>query len=276
MASKKGLMLVFGTAIISGFSIFVNSYAIQGTNAPAFVFLKNLLVALMLFAYGWSESPGSNGSTGNPSSNSASAVPVGSVEEPGAPESPTPTEDGAQQAKPQAQGIAEDVKALFAKRSKITSMRYLYYGPPNDALGYEVSVVGKKAKVLSPKQIKADSGRYYDTIYLDLEAKSATGYCESASCPEKGPFSSDFQTYSFKTPTDFIGMVTSAESKGTELFESRKAVVVAFRDSSGKEGVMSLDSTYGVPLKIVYDGKKYEYRSAFFNSLSQADVMPKG
>ncbi len=50
MASKKGLMLVFGTAIISGFSIFVNSYAIQGTNAPAFVFLKNLLVALMLFA----------------------------------------------------------------------------------------------------------------------------------------------------------------------------------------------------------------------------------
>ncbi|MBS3105224.1 DMT family transporter [Candidatus Woesearchaeota archaeon] len=50
MENKKGLMLVFGTAIISGFSIFVNSYAIQGTNAPAFVFLKNLLVALMLFA----------------------------------------------------------------------------------------------------------------------------------------------------------------------------------------------------------------------------------
>ncbi len=43
-----GLLLVLLTAIISGVSTFVNSFAVGGTNADAFVTVRNLTVALMI------------------------------------------------------------------------------------------------------------------------------------------------------------------------------------------------------------------------------------
>ncbi len=45
---KKGLILVFSTAIISGFSIFINKYGVSVINPSVFTFLKNTVVALML------------------------------------------------------------------------------------------------------------------------------------------------------------------------------------------------------------------------------------
>lgn len=45
---KKGLILVFITAIISGFSIFINKYGVSVVNPYIFTFLKNALVALMI------------------------------------------------------------------------------------------------------------------------------------------------------------------------------------------------------------------------------------
>ncbi|OGZ33938.1 MAG: hypothetical protein A2Y98_00490 [Candidatus Portnoybacteria bacterium RBG_19FT_COMBO_36_7] len=44
--NKKGLLLVFITAIISGFSIFINKYGVGGVNPYLFAFLKNVMVAL--------------------------------------------------------------------------------------------------------------------------------------------------------------------------------------------------------------------------------------
>jgi drug/metabolite transporter (DMT)-like permease len=42
------LVLVVFTALISGVSVFVNSFAVQGTNSDAFITVRNLLVAGML------------------------------------------------------------------------------------------------------------------------------------------------------------------------------------------------------------------------------------
>ena len=42
-----GLLLLFVTAIVSGVSTFVNSYAVAGTNSDAFVTVRNLAVAAM-------------------------------------------------------------------------------------------------------------------------------------------------------------------------------------------------------------------------------------
>src|SRR3989338_4350910 len=50
MESKKGLMLVLGTALISGFSIFINSYGVKGFDSSVFTFSKNIAVAVALFA----------------------------------------------------------------------------------------------------------------------------------------------------------------------------------------------------------------------------------
>jgi drug/metabolite transporter (DMT)-like permease len=43
-----GLLLVLATAILSGFSTFLNSYAVAGTSSDAFVTVRNLAVALLL------------------------------------------------------------------------------------------------------------------------------------------------------------------------------------------------------------------------------------
>jgi drug/metabolite transporter (DMT)-like permease len=44
--NKKGLFLVFFTAIISGFSIFINKYGVSGIDPYVFTFLKNVMVVL--------------------------------------------------------------------------------------------------------------------------------------------------------------------------------------------------------------------------------------
>lgn len=46
--NQKGLMLVLGTAIISGFSIFLNKYSVSVINPYVFTWLKNILVAIFL------------------------------------------------------------------------------------------------------------------------------------------------------------------------------------------------------------------------------------
>lgn len=46
--NNKGLLLVFATAIISGFSIFLNKYSVSVINPYIFTFLKNTTVVLML------------------------------------------------------------------------------------------------------------------------------------------------------------------------------------------------------------------------------------
>jgi len=45
---KKGYFLVFLTAIISGFSIFINKFGVSVINSNIFTFLKNLVVAVLL------------------------------------------------------------------------------------------------------------------------------------------------------------------------------------------------------------------------------------
>jgi len=50
MSQAKGTMLVLLTALVSGFSIFLNSFAVQGLNPFAFTFLKNATVAVFLFS----------------------------------------------------------------------------------------------------------------------------------------------------------------------------------------------------------------------------------
>ena len=45
---NKGLMFVFGTAVISGFSIFINKFGVKGIDSSIFAFSKNFLVSLLL------------------------------------------------------------------------------------------------------------------------------------------------------------------------------------------------------------------------------------
>jgi len=50
MMKNKGLFLVFSTAVISGFSVFINKYAVALGDPTVFAFLKNSVVAIFLTA----------------------------------------------------------------------------------------------------------------------------------------------------------------------------------------------------------------------------------
>jgi drug/metabolite transporter (DMT)-like permease len=50
MENKKGLGLVFGTAIISGVSIFINKFGVSGIDSSLFTGAKNIVVALFLLS----------------------------------------------------------------------------------------------------------------------------------------------------------------------------------------------------------------------------------
>lgn len=50
MDKKSGLMLVFFTAIVSGFSIFINKFGVKGIDSGIFTFLKNIVVAFFILS----------------------------------------------------------------------------------------------------------------------------------------------------------------------------------------------------------------------------------
>jgi drug/metabolite transporter (DMT)-like permease len=50
MENKKALLFVFFTALVSGFSIFINSFGVKGFDSSVFTFSKNIIVALFLFS----------------------------------------------------------------------------------------------------------------------------------------------------------------------------------------------------------------------------------
>lgn len=50
MNKRKGIILVFFTALISGFSIFINSFGVKGFDSSIFTFSKNVIVSLFLFS----------------------------------------------------------------------------------------------------------------------------------------------------------------------------------------------------------------------------------
>ncbi len=50
MSEKRGIFLILLTAIVSGVSIFANSFAVAGLNPFVFTFLKNAAVAAFLFS----------------------------------------------------------------------------------------------------------------------------------------------------------------------------------------------------------------------------------
>jgi drug/metabolite transporter (DMT)-like permease len=50
MNKKRGLLLVFLTAIISGFSIFINKFSLASIEPSLFTFLKNLIVGIFLIS----------------------------------------------------------------------------------------------------------------------------------------------------------------------------------------------------------------------------------
>ncbi len=172
--------------------------------------------------------------------------------------------------------IDDEVQGVLDKRSKVKGYKYLYYGPPNPGFGLEFRILGSKARLYLGTLSKLADGNTYDTVYLDLDEKSAVAYCESVSCTNKGSLGVNFDAYYHPTPSDFVSSVSSAKLRNYELLYQRKTAVIVFEDTKGMNGTMWLDTVYGMPVKVQFDNSNYEYREIAFNTVAGDEVVPKG
>jgi hypothetical protein len=172
--------------------------------------------------------------------------------------------------------ISDEAKALFDKIGKVSSVYFYYLDSPDSLPENKYYMSRDKMKIMLKTKIKFDPTNLYDTVYLDLIAKTALGYCEDRSvgfCPDRDKaYKLDFSDYIIVTPFDWVAMITKANLTGrSKMIEKKTGIEVSF-EINGKPGIMYADSFYGVPLYVTYNGKYYEYRDLVANMVDSKDL----
>lgn len=203
---------------------------------------------------------------------------------------PAPTTPAPAETKPivvQSETLSPALKDLLTKADRrVQSVVYTYAGPSTLGRFLDTYLIkGKYVKIdlyeMDPYVIET----YFDTVYLDTEAKTATGRCEEKRrCIStnvdntKKVFNVSYADYRIKTPYEWVKEVTFAELVGPEVMEGRQITRIKFSDAKSTTE-MWVDDSYGLPMKIVVslDGgteETYLFKDYQFNTLSDADVKP--
>ncbi|MFH1072994.1 MAG: hypothetical protein V1743_06210 [Nanoarchaeota archaeon] len=183
--------------------------------------------------------------------------------------------------------LPDEVKDAFDKaKETVTSYQYKYIGPPNDKDVFAVLVKGTKMKVTRPQYANYLETDRYDTVYLDLEKKTAVAYClvYTPVCKDKTKaFYPGYEKYLFKTPFDWIEEIPGGELKGSEQVNGRNAWRVEYSSGENLHKVW-IDEHYGIPIKIQIGLESkdisslqklvtYEYKELGINSVEDKEVV---
>jgi len=182
--------------------------------------------------------------------------------------------------------IPEKIQELITKsKTKIKSYQYLLSEPPENRFLNTYFVKGDKIKVKIFEENAYKIGSYYDTIYLDLNAKTATARCENERrCSYAGEdytrkvFEADYDEFITKTPTSWLDDLNNAEIIGPEVVDGKSAIKI--KSTCGSKIIeMWLHITYGVPIKVAITAsgmptETYRYSDMAFNHLKDSDVAP--
>lgn len=168
--------------------------------------------------------------------------------------------------------IPSDIKAILEKgKTKLSSYSYNYKSPESDE-SYKIYVKGNKTKIIPPEITNVGGGKFYNTIYLDTEKKTAEAYCLGYSnCGiNLGKIKDlNYKDSYIETPLDWLSKVTEAKKIDERQFENRKAL---YLDTN--IGKITVESHYGFLYRIE-DGKKlWQFTDAAFNSVTDSDVTP--
>jgi hypothetical protein len=180
-------------------------------------------------------------------------------------------------AKPAHVELTDDAKALFDKMQRLQTLQFYYIESPNILADNHYFMSRDKMEIVFQKKQKLDANTWYDTVYLDLAAKTAAAYCEeknTAFCPDRNKaVEVDYKTFSIPTPIDWVTSITKANLSGQSktLFQ-RQVIGVAF-NIGDKAGTMFMDSYFGVPVVVTYDGKTYTYQDLAGNLVDTATLV---
>jgi len=182
--------------------------------------------------------------------------------------------------------IPEKIQELITKsKTKIKSYQYLLSEPPENRFLNTYFVKGNKIKIKIFEENAYKIGSYYDTVYLDLEQKTATARCENERrCNYAGDdytrkvFEADYDEFITKTPTSWLDDLNNAEIIGPEVVDGKSAIKI--KSTCGSKIIeMWLHITYGVPIKVAITAsgmptETYRYSDMAFNHLKDSDVAP--
>ena len=181
------------------------------------------------------------------------------VEEPSAPQE-------------QKKEIPQDIKDVLEKgKTSLTSYSYNYKNPEIDE-SYQIYVKDNKIKIVPPEIINVEAGKFYNTIYIDTEAKTAEAYCVGYSDCSKNLGKVKDLAYDeayIETPKDWIGKVTEAEKIDKRTVERKEALYL--QTNIGKVTIASYN---GFIYKIEDENNVWEFTDAAFNSVTDSDITP--
>ncbi|MFH1915814.1 MAG: hypothetical protein ABIJ21_00985 [Nanoarchaeota archaeon] len=181
------------------------------------------------------------------------------------------------------QALPAEIKTLFEKAETNTKgYTYKFQGPPNPTEYYDVLVKGDKMKVLLPKGSSIIKTNNFDTVYIDLSANTAEGYCEREPLYCKGgpAITTDAAKWRFKTPLDWIPEITTGTLMGSETLLGRPVYRLEYIKDD-LQHVAFIDKFFGIPIlvKIGEDIKGvndkltiYEYKSVSVNTVTDNEV----
>ena len=170
------------------------------------------------------------------------------------------------------QEISVEVKELLDKsKVKVNNIYYKYRGPQTGNNFYEFYVKGTKIKYIPYRELKSlDKTESYDSIFIDKIAKTAQSYCIAAYCVYKGKKADlNYADAYISTAFDWVNSITQAKKVGEEVIDNRNTWKL-----ETNEGILWVDTFYGMPLKIESGGKTFKFEQIAVNSVQDSDVSP--
>lgn len=166
---------------------------------------------------------------------------------------------------------------LLEKNKDATNYHYVYDAEKGD--GYEVFVLGSKAKkvYLDAKPLRGDI--FYNTIYLNRETKTAVGICNKpgVTCGAiwNKAYAVDYELENIApTPVEILDQVRNPQEAGSEVLLSRELTIIEFTNADGKKERWSVDDFYGLPSRqVIYSADAEIEESHTFIKLSVGQVQ---
>jgi len=170
------------------------------------------------------------------------------------------------------------IELLIKAKTKVNSYSYTYFGPPDEARGIDFTYKSNILKAEYSSTQKDDRLNLYDTVYLNLNTKNATAYCETISrCDNRDlAIKVSYDDHYRIMPFEILDSITFAVEKGNEQIDRKNTIILEFEDNKGKKGTISIWDFWGMPLKVVYtspESYKIEYREMAVNSVKDEDII---
>ncbi len=181
----------------------------------------------------------------------------------------------------QSMQLRAEINDLLEKASsRVKSYSFIYAFQSTRLSGSTFYIKGNKMKIKLKSTNIYNFEDYFDIVYLDLNLKIATGYCENTGLEacRKGAndYNLSYEDYKIKTPSDWLNELKlnkdKLEFRGESILFERNAVLLQNNNT-----LIWVDEFSGLPLRIKIKKEAFEevhdYRHLSLNYLSDKDVI---